>query len=55
MAAEADPDAVLWMMPADHAIQQMDALYAALGRAAVAARAGRVVTFCMQPHRAETA
>lgn len=55
LAAEADPDAVLWMMPADHAIQRMDALYAALGRAAVAARAGRIVTFGMQPHRAETA
>ena len=55
LATEADPDAVLWMMPADHAIQQMDALYAALGRAAVAARAGRIVTFGMHPRRAETA
>ena len=55
LAAERDPDAVLWMMAADAAIQRTDALHTALNRAVVAARQGRIVTFGMQPHRAETA
>ncbi|HYZ63894.1 MAG TPA: mannose-1-phosphate guanylyltransferase/mannose-6-phosphate isomerase [Acetobacteraceae bacterium] len=55
LVAEADPDAVLWMLAADHVIQREDALHEALSRAVVAARAGRIVTFGMQPHRAETA
>ena len=55
LAAEADPDAVLWMMAADAAIQRTEALHTALGRATVAARAGQIVMFGMQPHRAETA
>ena len=55
LAAERDPAAVLWMMAADASIQRSDALHEALGRAVVAARAGRFVTFGMQPHRAETA
>ena len=55
LAAETDPGAVLWMMAADAAIQRTDALHVALGLAVTAARAGRIVTFGMQPHRAETA
>ena len=55
LAAETDPNAVLWMMAADAAIQRTDALHAALALAAVAARQGRIVTFGMKPHRAETA
>ncbi len=55
LAFEADPNAILWMMAADAAIQRTEALHAALARAAVAARAGRIVMFGMQPHRAETA
>ncbi|GAC1341582.1 MAG: mannose-1-phosphate guanylyltransferase/mannose-6-phosphate isomerase [Acetobacteraceae bacterium] len=55
LVAERDPDAVLWMMAADAAIQRKDALQEALGRAVAAARTGRIVTFGMQPHRAETA
>ena len=55
LAAEHDPGQVLWMMAADAAIQRTDALHAALGLAAAAARQGRIVTFGMQPHRAETA
>ena len=55
LVAETDPDAVLWMMAADAAIQRTDALHAALGLAAAAARQGRIVTFGMKPHRAETA
>ena len=55
LIAERHPDAVVWMMAADASIQKLDALHAALARAVVAARAGRIVTFGMQPHRAETA
>ena len=55
LVAERDPESVLWMMAADAAIQRKDALHVALDRAVVAARAGRIVTFGMQPHRAETA
>ncbi len=55
VVAETDPEAVIWMLAADHVIQRTDALLEALGRAVVAARAGRFVTFGMQPHRAETA
>ncbi|MDT7950554.1 MAG: mannose-1-phosphate guanylyltransferase/mannose-6-phosphate isomerase [Acetobacteraceae bacterium] len=55
MIAESDPDAVLWMMAADAVIERDEALMAALDKAVVAARTGRIVTFGMQPHRAETA
>ena len=48
------PDSVLWMMAADAAIESTDALHAALDQAVVAARAGKIVTFGMKPHRAET-
>ena len=49
------PDSVLWMMAADSAIADPNALQDALARAVKAARAGRIVTFGMQPHRPETA
>ena len=55
LAAERDPGAMLWMMAADAVIQRTDALHEALHRAVAAARTGRIVTFGMQPHRAETA
>ena len=55
LVAEDDPDAVLWMMAADAAIQRTEALHRALETATVAAQAGRIVLFGMQPHRAETA
>ncbi|WP_376098585.1 mannose-1-phosphate guanylyltransferase/mannose-6-phosphate isomerase [Roseomonas sp. CCTCC AB2023176] len=51
---EADPDAVLWILAADHAIADVPALHAALARAAAAARAGRIVTFGMRPTAPET-
>ncbi|HEX4367349.1 MAG TPA: sugar phosphate nucleotidyltransferase, partial [Rhodopila sp.] len=54
LAAEDDPDGLLWMLAADHAITDIDALHRALGVAAVAARAGRFVTFGMQPTGPET-
>ncbi len=55
IVAERDPEAVLWMMAADASIQRLEALHVALARAVTAARAGYIVTFGMQPHRAETA
>jgi mannose-1-phosphate guanylyltransferase/mannose-6-phosphate isomerase len=54
IVAETDPDAVLWMMAADHAITDLPALRRTLDAAAAAARAGRVVTFGMQPTAPET-
>jgi mannose-1-phosphate guanylyltransferase/mannose-6-phosphate isomerase len=54
LVAESDPDAVLWMMPADHAIPDAEALRRLLGLAVAAARQGRIVTFGMKPAAAET-
>src|SRR6185312_272898 len=55
LVTEQDPDAVLWMLAADHVIKRDEALLEALGRAVAAARTGRIVTFGMHPHRPETA
>src|SRR5580698_2684286 len=54
LVAEDDPDAVLWMMPADASIADTKALHAALEIAARAARMGKIVTFGMQPTAPET-
>jgi mannose-1-phosphate guanylyltransferase/mannose-6-phosphate isomerase len=54
LVAETDPDAVMWMMAADAAISRVDALADALGIAAVAARAGKIVTFGVRPTAPET-
>jgi mannose-1-phosphate guanylyltransferase / mannose-6-phosphate isomerase len=54
LAAEEDPDAVLWMMAADASIADTDALHTALAAAATAARAGKIVTFGMRPTAPET-
>jgi mannose-1-phosphate guanylyltransferase/mannose-6-phosphate isomerase len=54
LVAETDPDAVLWMMAADAAIANTEALQTALLSAVAAARAGRIVTFGMRPTSAET-
>ena len=45
LVAEADPNAVLWMMAADSAITKHDALEGALADAVAAARAGHFVLF----------
>ena len=55
LVARDDPQAVVWMMAADAAIQRVDALHQALAAAVAAARAGRIVLFGMKPHRPETA
>jgi mannose-1-phosphate guanylyltransferase / mannose-6-phosphate isomerase len=49
LAAEDDPDAVLWMMAADAAISDAEALRDALRIAVAAARGGSIVTFGMKP------
>ena len=54
LIAEAEPDAVLWIMAADAAIADVPALLAALAPAAAAARAGRIATFGIRPTAAET-
>ena len=54
LAAEDDPDSVLWMMAADAAITDLARLHALLASAVVAARAGRIVTFGMRPTGPET-
>ena len=54
LVAEDTPDAVLWMMAADHAVDDLPALHQALAVAVAAARAGKIVTFGMQPTKAET-
>ncbi|MCC6716647.1 MAG: mannose-1-phosphate guanylyltransferase/mannose-6-phosphate isomerase [Acetobacteraceae bacterium] len=54
VVAASDPGAVLWMMAADAAITDVEALHAALAPAAAAARAGHVATFGMKPTAPET-
>ncbi len=54
VAGEHNPDALCWIMASDAVIADVPALHAALAQAAVAARAGRVVTFGMQPTAPET-
>jgi mannose-1-phosphate guanylyltransferase/mannose-6-phosphate isomerase len=51
---EADPAALMLVMPSDHTIDDAAAYRAAVERAAVAARAGFLVTFGVTPERAET-
>jgi mannose-1-phosphate guanylyltransferase / mannose-6-phosphate isomerase len=49
-----DPDALLLVLPSDHAVSDVPAFLAAVDRAAVAARQGRLVTFGVTPDRPET-
>jgi mannose-1-phosphate guanylyltransferase/mannose-6-phosphate isomerase len=49
LAAEDNPESVLWMMAADAAITDLPKLHALLAEAVAAARAGRIVTFGMRP------
>src|SRR5689334_22167333 len=54
LVAEQDPDAILWLLAADHVIADTTALRADLATAAAAARTGRIVTFGMRPTAPET-
>ena len=52
--AEADPDALMLLMPSDHSDRRSRRLSRGDRRAAAAARAGALVTFGITPERAET-
>ena len=54
LVADDDPDAVLWLLAADHAIADTAALHKSLAVATQAARTGRIVTFGMRPTAPET-
>jgi len=54
LAAEEDPNLVLWMMAADHSIGDAAALFDAVQKAAQAAQAGWFVTFGIRPTAPET-
>lgn len=54
MLAEADPDTLMLMLPADHLIRDQDAFLAAVDAAAAVASSGRLVTFGIVPHAPET-
>ncbi len=49
------PDSLLLVMPSDHALTQPEAFRALLPQASELAQAGQIVTFGIQPDRAETA
>lgn len=53
-AMSRDPDALMLVLPADHAIASPEALIQAMGTAREAAERGRLVTFGITPTRAET-
>ena len=54
LAEETSPGAVLWIMAADAAIDDVPALHMALHQAVAAAELGRIVTFGMRPTAPET-
>ena len=54
LAAEEDPNTLLWIMAADSAIADEAALHAALQKACAAAQAGHFVTFGITPDKPET-
>jgi mannose-1-phosphate guanylyltransferase/mannose-6-phosphate isomerase len=49
-----EPDALMLLMPSDHAIEDHAAFLVAVERAATAARAGFLTTFGIHPEKAET-
>ncbi len=53
-AARGDGDPILFMMPADHVIRDLDAFHAAIARGMKEASTGSLVTFGIVPDRPET-
>jgi mannose-1-phosphate guanylyltransferase / mannose-6-phosphate isomerase len=53
-AVEKDPEAILFLLPSDHAIQNQGAFLDVVNLAAAAAIAGHLVTFGIEPHAPET-
>lgn len=54
MLLQADPDAIMVLLPSDHVVGNLQAFEAAVGRAGEAARAGKLVTFGITPRHPET-
>jgi mannose-1-phosphate guanylyltransferase/mannose-1-phosphate guanylyltransferase/mannose-6-phosphate isomerase len=54
MLVETEPEALMLVMPSDHAVGDQAGFLAALERAAAAARNGALVTFGITPERPET-
>ncbi|OUJ02020.1 mannose-1-phosphate guanylyltransferase/mannose-6-phosphate isomerase [Acetobacter cibinongensis] len=54
LAAQTNPQAILWMMPADAEITEQQVLMQVMDKAIKAAALGRIVTFGMTPTRPET-
>jgi mannose-1-phosphate guanylyltransferase/mannose-6-phosphate isomerase len=54
LVAQTDPQAVIWIMSADAAINDTPALLEIVGKAVAAARGGRIVTLGMKPTSPET-
>src|SRR5690348_350685 len=54
LVAARDPDALMLVLPSDHAVEDPDAFRAAVWSAATVAAAGHLVTFGMAPRSAET-
>ena len=54
MALADEPEALMLVLPADHVISNIDAFELAVKRASVAAEAGHLVTFGIQPNSPET-
>src|SRR5258708_6952866 len=52
--AASEPDALMLVMPSDHVIGELAAFRTAIGRAAAAAKAGRLVSLGIRPERPET-
>ena len=52
--AASEPDALMLVMASDHVIADLAAFHAAIGRAAAAGRAGRLVSLGIRPERPET-
>jgi mannose-1-phosphate guanylyltransferase / mannose-6-phosphate isomerase len=53
-AAETDPEAILFLVPSDHAIQNQSEFLDVFNLAAAAANSGHLVTFGIEPHAPET-
>jgi len=54
LAMKQDPDAIILVLPSDHLIANTVAFHTMVREGLAAARAGYLVTFAMQPSRAET-
>lgn len=52
--AQTDPDALILLVPSDHAVADPEQFRAAVSAGVVAAKSGQIVTFGIKPTRAET-